>query len=87
MKVSTQEQTVGSRQIAKAVEAVTTQAGQVARATAEQGQGAQQISDAVDRIQKITEENVNVSVEMDMAEASLRERAEVLQTDLKKFRL
>jgi methyl-accepting chemotaxis protein len=87
MKVSTQEQTVGSRQIAKAVEAVTTQAGQVARATAEQGQGAQQISDAVDRIQKITEENVNVSVEMDMAEASLREKAEVLQTELKKFRL
>jgi methyl-accepting chemotaxis protein len=87
MKVSTQEQTVGSRQIAKALEAVTTQASQVARSTAEQSQGAQQISDAVGRIQKITEENVNVSVEMDMAEVVLREKAGVLQGDLKKFQL
>ncbi len=87
MKVSTQEQTVGSKQIARAVEAVTTQAAQVARSTAEQNKGAQQISDAVARIQKITEENVNVSVEMDMAEAVLREKAVALQAELKKFKL
>jgi methyl-accepting chemotaxis protein len=87
MKVSTREQTVGSKQIAQAVEAVTEQAGQVARSTAEQSQGAQQISDAVTQIQKITEENVNVSVEMDIAQATLREKADALLTELKKFRL
>ncbi len=87
MKVSTQEQTVGSKQIAKAVEAVTGQAAQVARSTAEQNQGAEQISDAVARIQKITEENVNVSVEMDMAEAALRDKAGSLQAEMKKFQL
>ncbi len=87
MKSSTEEQTVGSKQIAKAIEAVTTQAAQVARSTAEQSQGAQQISDAVGRIQKITEENVNVSVEMDMAEVVLREKAGTLEAELKKFKL
>jgi methyl-accepting chemotaxis protein len=86
MKTAMQEQSVGSKQIAKAVESVTVQAGQVARSTSEQGQGAQQISDAIARIQRITEENVNVSVEMDMAEATLREKAEALQAELKKFR-
>lgn len=86
MKTATQEQTVGSKQIAKAVDAVTSQATQVAHSTAEQNQGAQQISDAITRIQKITEENVDVSVEMDMAEANLRERAAELQGELKKFK-
>lgn len=86
MKQATHEQSLGSRQIAKAVESVTVQAGQVARSTSEQGQGAQQISDAITRIQRITEENVDVSVEMDMAEATLREKAAELQRELKKFR-
>jgi len=87
MKVATQEQTVGSKQIAKAMEAATSQAAQVARSTSEQSLGAQQISDAIARIQKITEENVNVSVEMDMAEASLREKAAALQSELQKFKV
>jgi methyl-accepting chemotaxis protein len=87
MKTATQEQTVGSKQIAKAVDAVTNQAAQVARSTSEQGQGAQQISDAITRIQKITEENVDVSVEMDMAEATLREKTAELQAELQKFKL
>ncbi len=87
MKVATQEQTVGSRQIAKAMESVTSQAAQVARSTSEQIQGGQQISDAIARIQKITEENVNVSIEMDMAEMALREKAAGLEDALKKFKL
>jgi methyl-accepting chemotaxis protein len=85
MKVATQEQTVGGRQIAKAMEVVTSQAAQVARSTAEQRLGAQQIADAIARIQKITEDNVNVSVEMDMSEATLREKAAALQAELRKF--
>jgi methyl-accepting chemotaxis protein len=85
MKSATQEQTIGSRQIAKAMEAVTAQATQVARSTREQSQGAQSISDAITRIQKITEENVDVSVEMDMAEVTLREKAGALQNELKRF--
>jgi methyl-accepting chemotaxis protein len=86
MKVATQEQTLGSKQIAKAVDSVTDQAAQVARSTSEQGQGAQQISDAITRIQKITEENVDVSVEMDMAESTLREKADALRAELTKFK-
>ena len=77
---------MGSKQIAKAVDTVTDQAAQVARSTSEQSQGAQQISDAILRIQTITEENVDVSVEMDMAASALREKAEALQAELKKFR-
>jgi methyl-accepting chemotaxis protein len=85
MKTATQEQTAGSRQIAKAMEAVTMQTTQVARSTSEQSKGAQQISDAITSIQKITEQNVDVSVEMDMAEATLREKAAALQAELKRF--
>ena len=87
MKLTTQEQTVGSKQIAKAMEAVTVQAAQVARSTSEQGLGAQQISEAITRIQKITEENVNVSVEMDMAEMALREKGAALRSELQKFKV
>ncbi|MDH4161882.1 MAG: methyl-accepting chemotaxis protein [Nitrospirota bacterium] len=87
MKVATHEQTLGSKQIAKAVEAVTVQANQVAKSTSEQSTGAQMISDAITRIQKITEENVDVSVEMDMAEAALREKAGELQEEFKKFKV
>ena len=87
MKVATQEQTIGSKQISKAMEAVTTQAAQVARSTSEQSIGAQQISDAIGRIQKITEENVNVSVEMEVAEMTLREKGAALQSELQKFKL
>lgn len=87
MKVATHEQTLGSKQIAQAVEAVTAQAAQVAKSTREQSQGAQMISDAITRIQKITEENVDVSVEMDMAEATLRDKASELQQEFKKFRV
>jgi hypothetical protein len=32
-------------------------------------------------------ENVNVSVEMDMSEASLREKAAALQSELQKFKV
>lgn len=85
MKTATREQTVGSKQIAKAIDAVTVQTAQVARSTSEQSLGAQQISDAIARIQKITEENVDVSVEMEMSEAALREKAEALRAELKKF--
>jgi methyl-accepting chemotaxis protein len=87
MKTATQEQTAGSRQIAKAMEAVTMQTSQVARSTSEQSKGAQQISDAITSIQKITEQNVDVSVEMDMAESTLREKAAALQAELKRFAL
>lgn len=86
MNVATREQTMASKQIAKAVDSVTGQAAQIARSTSEQSLGAQQISGAISSIQKITEENVNVSVEMDMAEAVLREKADALQAELRKFR-
>ena len=85
VKTATAEQSAGSKQIAGAVESVRTQTGQVARSTAEQTQGARQIADAVSRIQKITEENVDVSIEMDMAVQALKEKAAALKTDLAKF--
>ncbi len=85
MKTATKEQTLGSKQIAKAIDAVTVQTARVARSTAEQSLGAQQISDAILRIQKITEENVDVSVEMEVAEGALRQKAEALRAELKKF--
>ncbi|MBP1655142.1 MAG: hypothetical protein H6Q28_1698, partial [Bacteroidetes bacterium] len=59
----------------------------IAHSTSEQSLGAQQIRDAITSIQKITEENVNVSVEMDMAEEALREKAAALQLELKKFKV
>jgi len=86
MKTATQEQTTGSRHIANSSDSVKTQAAQVARSTSEQSVGAQQITDAVSRIQKITQENVDVSVEMDMAVQTLKSRAEALQTELEGFK-
>jgi methyl-accepting chemotaxis protein len=86
VKYATEEQTTGSKQIAQSVEAVTSRAAQVARATAEQRQGAVHIADAVAKIQQITTESVDLSIELEMAMGALRERAAVLQGELEKFR-
>jgi len=72
--LATQEQTIGSKQILQAMEAVNDPGVPGRPVHVEQGLGAQQISDAINRIQKITEDNVNVSVEMDVAEITLREK-------------
>jgi methyl-accepting chemotaxis protein len=86
VKTATQEQTAGSRQIANAVESVTGQAEQVARSTSEQTRGAEQISEAIASIQKITQDTVDVSIEMDMAVQTLKAKAEALQTELQGFK-
>ncbi len=86
VKSATQEQTTGSRQIAQVVESVTLQAGQIARSTSEQRQGAHHISDAVGSIQKITQDSVDLSIELDMAVQALKERADALQADLGRFK-
>ncbi len=86
MKTATQEQTTGSRHIANTIDSVKTQAAQVARSTSEQNVGAQQISNAVSRIQNITQENVDVSVEMDMAVQTLKSRADALRAELEGFK-
>lgn len=85
VKYATKEQTTVSRQIAQAMEAVTAQAGQVARSTAEQQKGVAQIRDAVGSIQKITEESVDLSIELDMAMQALKEQAEALKEELGRF--
>jgi methyl-accepting chemotaxis protein len=86
VKTATHEQTAGSRQIAGAVEAVTGQAAQVAHSTSEQTQGAQKISDAITSIQKITQDTVDVSIEMDIAAQTLKTKADALQAELRNFR-
>lgn len=86
VKTATQEQTTGSRQIANAVESVTAQAAQSARSTSEQSLGAQQISDAITSIQKITQDTVDVSIEMDMAVQLLKAKANTLQSELDGFK-
>jgi len=86
VKSSTQEQTTGSKQIAGAVESVTAQASQVARSTSEQSVGARQINEAISRIQKTTQENVDVSIEMEMAVQALKAKADVLQAELSGFK-
>jgi methyl-accepting chemotaxis protein len=84
---ATQEQTTGGRQIAGAVDSVKEQAAQIARSTAEQSAGAQHITSAVAKIQKITQDTVDVSIEMDMAVQALKARAEALQSELEGFKL
>ena len=86
VSAATREQARGGKQIAEAVESVTAQAGQVARSTSEQNQGAKQINEAVARIQKITQENVDVSIEMDIAVQMLKEKLADLQAELNKFK-
>jgi methyl-accepting chemotaxis protein len=87
VKSATQEQTTGSRSIANAVESVTVQAAQVARSTSEQSLGAQQSSDAISRIQKITEDTVDLSVEMDKSVTVFKQNADVLNRELDGFKL
>jgi methyl-accepting chemotaxis protein len=87
VKTATQEQTTGGRQIAAAVDSVKEQAAQIARSTAEQSVGAQHITSAVSKIQKITQDTVDVSIEMDMAVQALKARAEALQSELEGFKL
>ncbi|HEX9021195.1 MAG TPA: methyl-accepting chemotaxis protein [Nitrospirota bacterium] len=85
VKTTAQEQTAGGRQIANAIESVTHQTSQVARSTAEQSQGAEQISGAIGKIQRITQDAVDVSIEMDMAVQTLKQRAEELRAGLGRF--
>ncbi len=66
---------------------MTAQASQMARATEEQSQGAQQISEAVTRIQKTTQETVDLSVEMDAAVKTLKKKSALLQGELEGFQL
>jgi methyl-accepting chemotaxis protein len=66
---------------------VTVQASRVARSTAEQSLGAQQISEAINRIQKITEDTADVSVEMDKSVAVFKQNADVLNRELDGFKL
>ncbi|OGW42349.1 MAG: hypothetical protein A2010_08670 [Nitrospirae bacterium GWD2_57_9] len=86
VKIATQEQTTGSRQIAGAVESVKEQAAQIARSTSEQKAGVQNIGDAVSKIQTITQETVDVSIEMDMAVQTLKSRADALRAELESFK-
>jgi methyl-accepting chemotaxis protein len=86
VKTATQDQTAGSRQIADAVESVTTQAARVAHATAEQNVGMQQIIEAISRIQQITQDTVDVSVQMDMAVEAIKDKAAALQAELDGFK-
>jgi len=65
---------------------VTGQAAQVAHSTSEQTQGAQKISDAITSIQKITQDTVDVSIEMDIAAQTLKTKADALQAELRNFR-
>ncbi len=85
VKYATHEQTTGSKQISGAVESVTGQAAQIARSTSEQKEGAGQISTAVASIQKITQESVDLSIEIDIAMQALRGRADELRAALGKF--
>ena len=62
------------------------QAAQVARSTSEQNLGAQQISEAIARIQKITQDTVDVSVEMDMAVETLKTKADANVAELQGFK-
>lgn len=86
VKTATQDQTSGSRQIADAVESVTVQAARVASATAEQNVGMQQIIEAISRIQQITQDTMDVSVQMDMAVEGIKEKAATLQAELDGFK-
>jgi methyl-accepting chemotaxis protein len=48
--------------------------------------GAQQISEAIGRIQNITQDTVDVSIEMDMAVHTLKAKADALQAELDGFK-
>lgn len=87
VRAATQEQSTGSRQIADAIESMTKQASQVAHSTSEQSLGAQHISEAISRIQKITRDNVDVSLEMDTAVKALKQKADELQAELDDFKV
>ena len=69
------------------MESVTAQAAQIARSTSEQTEGTRHISEAVASIQKITENSVDMSIEIDIAMQTLRERAAALRAELAKFSL
>ncbi|HEY6011802.1 MAG TPA: methyl-accepting chemotaxis protein, partial [Nitrospirota bacterium] len=87
VKTAMQEQSTGGKQIAGSVESVTRQAAQVARSTAEQNLAAKQIGDAIGKIQRITQDTVDVSIEMDMAVHVLKEKEEALQAELNAFKV
>ena len=87
VKIATQEQSNGSKLIAAAVESIKEQAEQIARSTAEQNTGVRHIGEAVGKIQAITQETMDVSIELDMAVQTLKTRSDALSAELDSFRL
>lgn len=87
VKIATREQSNGSKLIAAAVESIKEQAARIASSTSEQNTGVRHIGEAVGRIQTITQETMDVSIELDIAVQTLKTRSESLSTELESFKL
>ncbi len=87
MKTAIEEQRDGSRHIAGSVEDVARQSESIAQATGMQKRKSTEIVQSMDRIQSTTGKLISSSNEMDVAITALKENAQDLFVELRKFQV
>jgi methyl-accepting chemotaxis protein len=87
VKISTEEQAKGSRQITKAGENVTERVQQIARAINEQRRGSEIIMGSVEAGRKISRQSVKLVTEMNQMVEELAKQAELLKRSIGRFQV
>jgi phosphate/phosphite/phosphonate ABC transporter binding protein len=87
VKNASEEQSSSSSQVAKAMEAVSDHTQQISIALREQREGAGQIKEAVGQIQLLPEENRDRAYTLNRSLKDLKEDADLMMTELKRFKL
>ncbi len=87
VKISTEEQAQGSKQISEAVESVTLRIQQIAEVMSEQKRGHGIIRGSIGEIHQITQANAEMVQQMNEAVKSLVGQAELLNTEISRFKV
>ena len=84
---SSQEQARGSKQITKAMESISEMVNHLNRAQKDQTKGSESVMGAVEQIRKVAEAQTHAVNELEASIADLAAQAEVLKTEVGRFRV
>ena len=87
VRSSIQEQSKAGVMIARSTENITSMIQQIKRASDEQSRGSEQIVAAVENIQHSAQVNLDITVTMTEAASSLARQVEILQLEMRVFRV
>jgi methyl-accepting chemotaxis protein len=87
VRSSIQEQSKAGVLIARSTENITSMIQQIKRASDEQSRGSEQIVAAVENIQHSAQVNLDITATMNEAASSLARQVEILQLEMRAFRV